>query len=810
MQRGGVDMKGVTQDDLSKLTKAMKDQQFRDHMDEYVKEISDPAHRKEYLEYLDQIEAKGEVPDGQALLRCEQGLCVKTTILFKNGQTQKCFINVVHSNQLDDFSTTPDKGGQRIVVPHVLSPPRPDQDNKKGTCLTCDLAVSTRTFLQAAQNSQILKLLVDTAADGLGSHFLKGFEEVKKDYKVMQRMRCKGGPPMPMSVKAERLKDGGKSSKSSKKPTQDAVTPGELRQMRADAKEKMKQKQHAEDPDDEEEEQEASQSSKKPAAEVVSNRIRVPKHSLVHSGTVELTDYMEASNRPSLLPSITVPKLLRLTVELPTVKQVGDITLEVTSNNVVVEVPNKFYLDLPLSYEVDDGRGTAKFDKTKQVLTLELPVCPKPPDAETLAALERFSKPAGESGAGGEISEEEEDAEDDLPPLEDVPEELQDPPEDSAKVATEEQPEAEASEAKEAESKAPRERLEFGEGSGGALQILQESPAAPDAAATDIEQLGFELIEDDEAGEDFIPSEEFAGCRPGYYFSMGEEGLGYYRDLKQASSQKATVKTVAKAEPAAAEPSQAPLVQEVITSTSPATSSTSKPAPPKPALPEAVKQYVDLTGKLLASVPATAVGQDNLPEIAIEWRQTRQNLVLLHKLPKRQEVSGVHLAVEERRLGLMFFQRPLGEQEDLPWQHMRVRRMLCRESALDLRQWHAEVTDLRGASYLIVTVRKTEHELWDEAFDSTARLPAVSEDRLVALRPEAEESSPAEDSTAPEAANASPPEGGVADDALVADKAAPVGAPVAFQGAGADALKQGAMGMGQAVLLRSRLMYQLL
>ena len=35
--------------------KAMKDQQFRDHMDEYVREISDPKHRKEYLDYLDQV-----------------------------------------------------------------------------------------------------------------------------------------------------------------------------------------------------------------------------------------------------------------------------------------------------------------------------------------------------------------------------------------------------------------------------------------------------------------------------------------------------------------------------------------------------------------------------------------------------------------------------------------------------------------------------------------------------------------------------------------------------------------------------------
>lgn len=60
-------------------------------------------------------------------------------------------------------------------------------------CMTCDFAVSTGTFQRAAQNSQILKLLIDTASDGLSQQFLKGHEEVSKDYKVMQRMACKAG-----------------------------------------------------------------------------------------------------------------------------------------------------------------------------------------------------------------------------------------------------------------------------------------------------------------------------------------------------------------------------------------------------------------------------------------------------------------------------------------------------------------------------------------------------------------------------------------------------------------------------------------
>merc|ERR1719401_611230 len=157
----------------------MKDPQFRGYLDEYCKEISDPANRKEYLQYLDQLEAKNELPEGQHLLRCEPGRCVKTSVRFKNGQVQKCFINIVHSDRLDDLSLTPaEKGGHQAHLPYSLSPPRTERDHSDDFCMTVDMAVSTRTFLQAVQSPQYMKMLVDTAADGLASKFLQGHEEV--------------------------------------------------------------------------------------------------------------------------------------------------------------------------------------------------------------------------------------------------------------------------------------------------------------------------------------------------------------------------------------------------------------------------------------------------------------------------------------------------------------------------------------------------------------------------------------------------------------------------------------------------------
>merc|ERR1719447_2107949 len=144
--------------------------------------------------------------------------------------------------------------------------------------MTCDCAVSSRTFFQAMQQPQILKMIIDTAAEGLAQRFLKGHEEVKKDFKLLERMKCKGGFPMPMSVRTELLKDegGGNGDKQPKRiaPVSDAVTPSELKQMRADAKAKREEFKQA-DIEDEDEAEATSAAAAAPQETTFAQRIRV-------------------------------------------------------------------------------------------------------------------------------------------------------------------------------------------------------------------------------------------------------------------------------------------------------------------------------------------------------------------------------------------------------------------------------------------------------------------------------------------------------------------------------------------------------
>lgn len=816
--------KNVTAEEVSKLTKAMKDKQFQSYMDEYSKEISDPAHRKEYLQYLDQLEAKGEMPDGQVLLRTEPGVCVKTTISFKNGQTQKCFINIVHSDRIQDMSEDPDsKGGKSVQLPYSLGPPRPERDNKGENCMTADFAVGTWTFGQAIQRPNVLKMLVDTASEGLQKQFLKGHEEVKKDFKVMRRIQCRGpgARPIPMSVKGELLKDKGKSSKPvmSSVAAQNAVTPSELREMRKEAKAKqLKPKQTDDDEEDcvpKQIKEEESTTAGGPA------RIRVPKHKLIHSGAYDLTDFMECSGRPTTLAQ-NIPKLLKLIVELPSVKKGSDISLDVTSSNICIEVPDKYYLDLPLSYEVDEDKGAAKFDKVAQSLTLELPVKPKLPDPNSFANRIAFVTEEEDDSADIEDDEpivENVHLDEDFPGVEEAP--LNEP--STADLSPEIQPVA-----------------------------VPPTPLQLDPKPVEKSE---DLVPEAELSN-FIAADSFQGARQGYYFGTGEEGTGYYRDMRQQrpardqDQQRSKPLAEIKFRPDAREKEEiakhtgAPLIEEVddVKSSTddflgpkdffPAASSKKAPAQ-KASLSEVLQTYVDRTTLLTSRVLASDIDRNRgVLEPSVDWQQSRQNLILRLSLAAGLEVAGLHVAVVGRRLTISFFTR---SSSDAAWCPSRLRRTLCR--GVDPRQWHADpprrdTNSNESSLSMVIVLRKTEPgDRWIDAFDASApieMLESVSAvDDFESVEPTLSDSltqshlqSSSMQGTADTAAGLDSEV--VAEDSAELDIAAPTGASELAGGSvsspmpskplnasAVNAAAQSAAVMGQAVLLRTRLMYQL-
>lgn len=58
----------ITPNELKAFTKAMEKDEFKTMLNEYVGEISDPKHRPELDQYLNEMEERGEIPPGVALI----------------------------------------------------------------------------------------------------------------------------------------------------------------------------------------------------------------------------------------------------------------------------------------------------------------------------------------------------------------------------------------------------------------------------------------------------------------------------------------------------------------------------------------------------------------------------------------------------------------------------------------------------------------------------------------------------------------------------------------------------------------------
>merc|ERR1719235_1501070 len=491
----------ITQEEVSMLGKAMKKKKFRGLIQEYVDEVTDPNNRAEYDQYLNELEAKREMPKGMELLRPEPGICVLTHLRFPSGQKQEIYINFCHSQYVQDVGMQQQgSDGSNVSLPFTMAPPRPDKSPNGDTCMTCDFAVSTMTLARCVEQPQLIKLMVDIAADHLTQNFLKGKEEVLKDFKVTD-LKCKGGTPMPMSVKEGTIKRDRESKRVAKESRGDIVTPSELRQMKKDARGKMgletSEKTGEAGADDDEE------------AEVEEEiaRIRVPKHRLLHVGTIDWSTFLENTEGHKDHRYREVPKELKLVVELPTVKKVSECDLDVSKDNVVLEVAEKFYLDLPLPFEIDSTNSSAKFDKnrTPSELVIVMPVVPK---------VENLEKPSFAWEEPAIEADRLDDSEDELPALEEV-----------------EEPSTVDESAEKQESPADEAAPPASPTAGAAAAEPPAAAPAPSAAPVRREKLGEDDPDESLAADaDFIAAEAWSGARAGFVFKTGDQGLGYYRD----------------------------------------------------------------------------------------------------------------------------------------------------------------------------------------------------------------------------------------------------------------------------------------
>lgn len=160
----------ITADEVNKIEKALKNEEFRKLLVEYCQEISDPVNRKKYEEEIKQME--NERGFDVTFIHPNPGYVIKTSA---NGQT-KTFINIASNEKIDKpekETSINSKGekGSNWSIPYSLSPPRPDQDNRGALCHVYDAIFNPMVLELASKNSAFRDLVNNTALNAVEEAF---------------------------------------------------------------------------------------------------------------------------------------------------------------------------------------------------------------------------------------------------------------------------------------------------------------------------------------------------------------------------------------------------------------------------------------------------------------------------------------------------------------------------------------------------------------------------------------------------------------------------------------------------------------
>lgn len=338
--KSALDALDITQDELSRLTNALKNDEFKKLFGEYYNEINDPANQRIYEAELTQLETERGVDI--TFVHPLPGFVLKT---IADGQL-KTFINVAKSDKIGKPSSKcgVNGSGEKGLVwslPYAQSVAKRDYDKSGEACAVYDVVFHPDTIHLALKNDSFKQMVANTALDAVSNANNINLDLVNVKY---PKIAFKGiAKPTVIRKKSKSFKP------QSKEPSPlDAIYPPIDSDKPIQIKQEVKHE--------------------KPVA-----RYTKPKYTITQRKHI---DYAELTNELDSKLNVALPSELVITVELPLLRNIKDTTLDVTANELylVSEVPAKYQLKIKLPYAVDESRGSAKFDAAKRALVVQLPV----------------------------------------------------------------------------------------------------------------------------------------------------------------------------------------------------------------------------------------------------------------------------------------------------------------------------------------------------------------------------------------------------------------------------------------------------
>lgn len=337
----------LNKDEVERLQDALKNEEFRKLLVDYVDEITDPENQKVYQNEIIQLEKERGID--VKFINPIAGYVIKTSV---DGD-KKCFINVCSNDLIQKPTSVPKSQdgtkGLEWTLPHTITPARDDFDNKKIRCQVYDVVFHPDT-LHLAKNNKAFKNMVNaTSCNAIESNF-----NVKLDKKNLKfpKLNYKGMAHAAM-IRTE----------SNEKPRE-----------KSPEEQEMLDKIYASIPKQEPKSPKRSKkSNKKYDVDDINSNYTTPQYVIKHRTHVDLEEFTE--HRNSKMNS-AIPKELVIEVNLPLLKSASEIVLDVAEKTLQLtsEKPAKYKLSITLPYAVNQDNGNAKFDKDLKKIIVTLPV----------------------------------------------------------------------------------------------------------------------------------------------------------------------------------------------------------------------------------------------------------------------------------------------------------------------------------------------------------------------------------------------------------------------------------------------------
>ena len=416
----------VTKEEAINIERAFQEEDFRNLLSDYLKEISDPKHRAEQNEYIRYLEEQNAVPQGKKLIRPIPSFVLKLRYSETSNKSsisnvkptfeQKLFVNVVTSTDIGLPTVVPkndDSSTSCWSIPYTVGPMRNEYDKSKQNLIpTCDCCFHPNALLLSKSNAQFKKLLVGIAREGAAKQ-MKNQNRILIDcnfYRVLHGVSYMRDEPgvLVVSNNAAPLNINKCSSINKENDLTKKIQERDARATPQKVLDNNNTPQDKKEPTTVVPSTRPTQVVQKLEVALPSKQVEestVPDFSISERGVFDIAGSSDARGTPVT----SSPQFLIVRINLPNISCLTEIDVEVSEKRLVLTSERKldsttvknqanpkrsaYALNCKLPYPTLADQGKADWDKSKRVLTVSLPVKQipvknRPTEIETISSDE--------------------------------------------------------------------------------------------------------------------------------------------------------------------------------------------------------------------------------------------------------------------------------------------------------------------------------------------------------------------------------------------------------------------------------------